>query len=399
MLVLLALMAQSTRAEEAGGLRVYESKYYVVHTDLPEAEAREAVVRVDRVAEEYLGRTAGFGGGGVKGRLPFYLYGEVADYLKAGGIEGSGGVFDVERKRLMAVTLRRPDGVISLSTWHIVQHEGFHQFVHATVGLDVVPMWADEGLAEYFGQGLFTGDGFEAGLVPQARLVRVRAMMREKTYRPLKDFVAMTRAEWNERIEMRNYDQAWSLVHFLAHAEEGRWRGAFEAYMKEVGGGGDARKAYAKNLGGIADLEEKWRAWWLGLPDHPTSDLYDRATVEILTSFLGRAWAAGERFDSFEAFVRTRPDELKQPAGQWLPPTLFGMGVAEAQKMRGMGGTWALVKSAAGPVIMLRAGDGGRMVGRFEVSEKGVTGVRVEELAKGTGKRGAASQPGGEMIR
>ena len=56
-------IAGSARAE-GPALRVYESKHYVVHTDLPEAEAREAVVRVDRVAEEYRGGTAGFGGGG-----------------------------------------------------------------------------------------------------------------------------------------------------------------------------------------------------------------------------------------------------------------------------------------------------------------------------------------------
>jgi hypothetical protein len=337
--------------------------------------------------------------------MPFYLYKEIEDYLKAGGIDGSGGVFD--GKRLMAVTLRRPDGVISLSTWHIVQHEGFHQFVHAAIGARVVPIWADEGLAEYFGQGLFTGDGFEVGLIPNARLVRVQRMMRDTTYEPLKSFATMTRERWNESIEMRNYDQAWSRVHFLAPAAEGRWRGAFEASRKEGGAGGDAAKAYAAHLGGIADLEGTWRAWWLGLPDHPTSDLYDRATVEILTSFLARAWEAGERFASFEAFARARPGELKQPAGQGLPPAVFGMGVAEAQKMRGMGGAFFLVKGEGGPpALLFTAGDGGRLVGRFEVKAGGgVAGVSVETVETGTGRRRAPETTrggtgnGGELIR
>jgi hypothetical protein len=87
---------------------------------------------------------------------------------------------------------------------------------------------------------------------------------------------------------------------------------------------------------------------------------------------------------------------LKQPEGQWLPPTLFGMGVAESQKMRGMGGAFFLVKSGGGvPVILFTGGDGGRMVGRFEVNEAGV--------ATGTGKRRAASTTraaeAGEMLR
>jgi hypothetical protein len=336
--------------------------------------------------------------------MPFYLYKDVKDYLEAGGIEGSGGVFDGER--LMAVTLRRPDGVISLSTWHIVQHEGFHQFVHAAIGAgrDLVPIWADEGLAEYFGQGLFTGDGFEAGLIPQARLVRVQGMLLANDYAPLKQFITMTRRQWNERIEMRNYDQAWTLVHFLAHADGGRWRPAFEAYMREVSGGGDAGKASDKLLAAIPNLERRWREWWIGLPNQPTGDSYDRATLEILTSFLARAQAAGQRFDSFEAFARNEPEELKQPAAQWLPPTLLGMGLAEAQKIRAMGGTFSLVRSAAGgpPEIMMTGTDGAMVVGRFEVRKGGeVANVGVDVVKKGAPKRRTAgtTRGAGEMIR
>jgi hypothetical protein len=69
-----------------------------------------------------------------------------------------------------------------------------------------------------------------------------------------------------------------------------------------------------------------------------------------------------------------------------------------------MGGTFVLVNSAAGPVIMLRAGDGGRMVGRFDVNEAGVvSGVRAEVLAKGEGKRSTPPTTRavgtGEMLR
>jgi hypothetical protein len=403
-LIVLVGSAGAARAGDDPVLREYPSKCYTLHTDLPEPEAREALVRVNRVAEEYLGRTAAFSAGGVKGPMPFYLYKDVKDYLAAGGIEGSGGVFD--GKRLMAVTLRRPDGVISLSTWHIVQHEGFHQFVRAAIGegRDVVPIWADEGLAEYFGEGLFTGDGFEAGLIPQTRLIRLQGMLLAKDAAPLKRFMTMTREQWNDPIDMRNYDQAWSLVHFFAHAEGGRWRPAFEAYMRDVGAGGDATKAYEKLLAAIRDLEPRWRDWWINLPDHPTGDLYDRATLEILTSFLARSYAVGQRFESFDAFAKSKPEDLKQPEQQWLPPTLLGMGLAEAQKIRAMGGTFALVRSASGPPeIMMKGTDGTMAVGRFEMNEAGVaSNVRVDVLAKGSPKRRpppATTRTTGEMLR
>ena len=59
-------------------------------------------------------------------------------------------------------------------TWHLIQHEGFHQFAAAVIGGDR-PVWVNEGLAEYFGEAIFTGDGFIAGIIPQWRLKRIRA--------------------------------------------------------------------------------------------------------------------------------------------------------------------------------------------------------------------------------
>jgi hypothetical protein len=336
--------------------------------------------------------------------MPLYLYKEIDDYLKAGGIDGTGGVYDGEK--LMAVTLRRPDGVISLSTWNIVQHECFHQFIHAAVGNgNNVPMWADEGLAEYFGQGLFTGDDFEVGLIPNTRLIRLQAMLKDRKHSPLARFTALTREQWNQQIEMRNYDQAWSLVHFLAHADDARLRPAFENYMRDVSRGGDPAKAFARHLGPAPDLEARWRDWWLALPDHPTGDLYDRATLEILTSFLARAHAAGQRFDSFDAFARTPPADLRQPDDRWLPPTLFGMAVAESHKIRAMAGAFALVRTAEGPpALLLATPNGARLTGRFTLSPTNTPqNIRVETLAPPHPRKPPVTRPtthpGGEMLK
>jgi hypothetical protein len=355
-----------------------------------------------RMADEYLLRTAGFSGQ-IKERLPFYLYKDRADYEKAGGIENSGGIFDGER--LIALTLRRDDGVISLSTWHIVQHEGFHQFAHAVINSDL-PMWADEGLAEYFGEGLFTGDGFVSGLIPQSRLIRVQKMLREGGHKPLGQLLATSREQWNAKIEMSNYDQAWSFVHFLAHGEEGRLQKAFTNYMREVGRGADAEKTYNRYLNSIPKLEERWRGWWLGLPDHPTAEGYARATLGILTSFLARAHAQGQAFGTFEALAKTPAAEMKQHPGDWLPPNLFTMAVEESRKMRAGGATFVLVKPAdRPPSIVLTMTDGTKLAGRFDASrEKRVEGVRTEVVVKGTVKRGAAAthavtRPAGEMLR
>ena len=43
----------------------------------------------------------------------------------------------LDGNELMAMTFRRKDGRIGPSTWHVVQHEGFHQFCKAVIRGDV----------------------------------------------------------------------------------------------------------------------------------------------------------------------------------------------------------------------------------------------------------------------
>ena len=361
-------------------LKQYELKYYVIHTDLPEIEVREAQVRMNRMAEEYLQRTSSFSGQ-LKDRLPFYLYKNLADYIKAVGASGSGGFFDGEK--LMAATLRLENGTISPATWHIVQHEGFHQFAHAVIGGEI-PMWADEGLAEYFGEGLFTGDALATGLIPQSRLARVRKLFRGGDVKPLRQFLAVSREEWNAKVEMKNYDQAWSFVHFLAHGEDGHLQKPFDNYMHDVGKGEEAEKCYNRHLSPIPNLERRWRDWWLNLPDDPTAQGYARATLGIFTSFLARAHTQSQTFPTFDALARTPADQIKQSSQNWLPPSLFATSVEDSMKMRTAGDTFLLIKpNDRPPSIVLTLKDGTKLAGRFTLTKDGqVESVRVEVLVK-----------------
>src|SRR6267154_384999 len=96
------------------------------------------------------------------------------------------------RGSLMGMVIRDPrNGRIGLETWQIVQHEGFHQFVYFVVGGDV-PTWVNEGLAEYFGEGIFTGDGMVTGIIPMRRLKRVKAEIAENKFISTKEMMLMT---------------------------------------------------------------------------------------------------------------------------------------------------------------------------------------------------------------
>jgi len=72
-----------------------------------------------------------------------------------------------------------------------VQHEGFQQFIHAAGG-GHIPIWINEGLAEYFGEALFTGDGYVVGLIPPQRLARGKQRIQQGQFKSLRKMMLMS---------------------------------------------------------------------------------------------------------------------------------------------------------------------------------------------------------------
>ncbi|UCE61511.1 MAG: DUF1570 domain-containing protein [Phycisphaerales bacterium] len=350
-------------------LRVHNSTYYTVHTDLDADVVREATVRLTRMAEEYARRTRGFSRK-ISVKLPFYLFKEHEDYIAAGGLEGSNGVFYDDK--LMAVIGHSA----SAFAWGTVQHEGFHQFVRMVIGGEI-PVWVNEGMAEYFGEGLFTGDDFIAGLIPQWRLAQVQRKMKDARFPPLRGMMQVTREEWNRRMSGNDYDQAWSMVQFLAHGDDGKYDKPFNAFLREAGRTGVWDRAWVKHFGpGTEEFEKAWREYWLNLPYDPTADLYAKATVSTLTSFLARAVSQGQAFESFERFVAAaKAGELQVHEQDWLPPSLLRSALAGVRQA----GEWSLEQQRRkNPKLICARKDDTRLVGTFTLRKTRVKDVFVE---------------------
>src|SRR5947207_2831501 len=66
----LAIFAAPAIAAE---LKVYEGRYYVIHTEFTGDELREADLRMSKMAEEYHNRTKDFAGT-IDHKFPFFLY-------------------------------------------------------------------------------------------------------------------------------------------------------------------------------------------------------------------------------------------------------------------------------------------------------------------------------------
>ena len=378
----LAWAAGRTAPASAADLKRYETRYYTIYTDLDPDVEREAAARMTRMAEEYHDRTRSFAGV-IRHRFPFYLFRSEADYHAAGGMPGTAGVFigsaDGEGK-LMAFAGQH----ITAYTWHTVQHEGFHQFAHAVIGGDI-PTWLNEGLAEYFGEALFTGDGFVTGVVPPFRLARLQAEIRAGALKPVRAIMDVSPAQWRAEMNIGNYDQAWSMVHFLVHADGGRYAPAFSACIRQISAGKPFDVAWRTTIGPADGFEDRWKAYWLAQPRSPTHDLYVRATVATLTSFLARATAERQAFPDLSAFVTAADDDrLRMAADDWLPHSLLAGALTAAHLDHGTADTaattdghWEL-KAGRQPTLADVLTDGTRLTGWFTLNGTFVAAVNVE---------------------
>ncbi len=360
-------------------MRQHESPYYIIHSDLPPDQVREASARMTAMAEEYYERTKGFTGV-IRRKMPVYLFSREKDYLDAGGLKASAGVFT--GRKLMALCDEQTRGYL----WVTLQHEGFHQFTDAVIG-GRMPVWADEGLAEYFGAAVFTGDGFISGVVPPEQAAAVQDMIRTRRIKPFESIMQLDAAEWNRQMadDTANYIQVWSMVHFLAHADEGKYRQAFEAFLKAVGRNRDWKDAWKRIFGtDVAAFQKRWADWWLAQPANPTAALYAKAAVATMTGYLARASSQGQRFESADRFFHAAEGKtLKSAPADWLPPSLLAESLPKAKRL----GHWDLLNEPGKPLrLRCRAADGTTYLGQFTLKNGQVEKVTVSVQA-------ATSQP------
>lgn len=354
-------LAHAPAAEAQQKLRTYELKYHTLHTDLDKHTVAEAAARITSMAEEYYDRTRGFAGQ-ITRRLPFYLYGSAEDYYAAGGMKGTGGVFD--GRKLMAIG----DPRLGDERWRIIQHEGFHQFAVAVIGGDL-PIWVNEGLAEYFGESIFTGDGYVTGVVPPQRLARLKRWIDEGNTLSIQAMMKLRHETWNVRLSLVDYDQAWSMVYFLGHAREGKYQKPFNGFISDVSHGAPWETAWQRNFGtGVREFEKQWRAYWSALPRDATKELYARACAATLTSFYARAASQRQFFDTADAFFEAaEAGTLRSHADDWLPPSLL----TSAMASRGTFGDWAVFRQGTRNELQCTTPEGASLSGQFQVTSGG----------------------------
>jgi hypothetical protein len=209
---------------------------------------------------------------------------------------------------------------------HVIQHEGFHQFAWSRFGTDL-PMWVNEGLAEFFGQAVLVGDGFLLGQASPRTVDNLREAVEMGTFVPLAEMLSMTGRQWNDRLKSGDagiyYDQAWSMVHFLVYGDGGRYQQSFERYLRLLNNAVEPNVAFRQVFGDkILAFEQSWKRH--AAAAQPGAFITALERIEFL--------AEGALELSRRGIVPTSLDEMKEqlraiefshPAGHHAPPLVL----------------------------------------------------------------------------
>ena len=202
-------------------LRSIDSRYYTVHTDLDNDLAADLTQRLDAMYEEYINRFKEFTPTTTT-RLNAYLLDRHSTYLRVTDrrLENSAGVFIPDRNLLAAYLQNQGRDEIR----RVLQHEAFHQFAHNAISPDL-PIWLNEGIAELFEAGIWTGNAFLLNQVPPYRVRQLQADLAAARLEPLSRLFDISHEQWFNTIRQDPdragtlYNQSWAVVHWLINSD------------------------------------------------------------------------------------------------------------------------------------------------------------------------------------
>ncbi len=294
---------------------VYRSKYYAIKTDFSEEDTRLSAEHLDTIFESYmklvstlpvrLRRPA---------RLEVYLFAKQQDYDNVlrlrfhhdGG--GSWGTCISFGDTISLVGWRGRHSIEELKP--LLQHEGFHQVAsHFFPGL---PLWANEGLAEIFERGVIVGDQLALGEFSPRDKQRLLEAAENDAIVPFEQFFAIDSSQWSQQVRAGGattiYLEAWSIVHFLLYAEEGKYKMGFLNFLVNLNKGADWKRSFLAAFG-MPDFGAIQSKWLEHVRATPASDY--RETIRRL-DFLAAGVAKLRQQDIYPATLAELRSQLER---------------------------------------------------------------------------------------
>jgi len=282
---LLALLITAASSTAQPQLNQFNSRFYDIRTNIPAREVKPYAGHMDRVYATFKQRFGKVFRSRRQAPPTLYLLQTRTDYIATLGSFGinatnSGGMFFYNGRGDSGLATwideQDPDHL-----WHTLQHEAFHQFAYQYIG-PTLPVWANEGLAEYFGDALLVKGDLKLGTVNQRRLEMVRAAVDADASFPVADLIHITSPQWHANMghPLRGhlqYAQSWTLAYFLIHGDR-RYRAAFQNYLTQLAKGFTHAQAWEKAFGNASEqaMEARWREFIDELEPDPFSTAVHR---------------------------------------------------------------------------------------------------------------------------
>ncbi len=269
-------LERTSAAALSGPQERIKGRHYTLVFDTDRDVAQRVSRHMDAVHEEYTKRFSTFG---VRNARPMtlYLFQTNRGYIEFLGSHGfnaanTGGLFFVGDDIQGVATYI--EGQSESRILEVLQHEAFHLFAFLRIHRDL-PVWIDEGIAEWFGASYMVKNRLITGVAPSRPLLNVKQAIRNNTHFPLTELVNMTSEEWGRVVNSGSaktslmYDQAWSLTHFLIEGDRGKYARLFMQYLQDLRNGVQPPRAFEAAFGKDTDaLEKAWKDFILDLePD------------------------------------------------------------------------------------------------------------------------------------
>jgi len=197
-----------------------------------------------------------------KDKYRVIVFGAQKDYLGYGAPKNTGGYYqDLTKKLVFYRQAKESDTLL------VLYHETFHQFL--AYYLDHAPQWFNEGHGDYFGPSSYNEKTKQMEIRTNPwRLQAIQGGIQRGNIQPLPKLMQMTQKEMYDPKTMgMNYAQAWSMVYFFWHYENGKYGRLLQEYFRSLMKEEDLKGAYDAAFGkqDMKRIEEEWKKFTLEL--------------------------------------------------------------------------------------------------------------------------------------
>lgn len=132
--------------------------------------------------------------------------------------------------------------------YRVLAHEGFHQFLGYELG-EQVPLWLNEGLAQYFETSEMQNGRFKTGLISRQKLAAAQAWLQSGRAPGLTDLIQMDGPTFYANAPVA-YPMSWALVYYLLNRDGVNYRSStFRRYLLDLKLRQDGVRSFQRRFG------------------------------------------------------------------------------------------------------------------------------------------------------